>query len=418
MKLSPDIVDEVSSVVRESRAVPLPGGHGVWFSDTHKRFGRLSNFPGLEARCYVCLALLGDGDGEQRWNPKEWWPHATSWFNLYCPEIALRLDAPRWAYLLAALYQIVEQWCDRSDTRHHLIAFAADCYKRAEERLRQITRVSKPSGTFVSVSAVNFGEAILPPDGRWAEVLSECHSSRSDTVELLLFMHVLHSKLGLAQHSMDQRYSTRTPFYLQLQALLAQQYAIPSALHGTAKRIADAMSQTALLGSPGSSSVSCNELAARLPACFQLAKPTSQPPSRAMLERQTQADTICRDKLLIVYDLASVVADLAIDIFKSGGIEGPLFRAGAYDYLHSLVRYGPKMVSGGPADSNVLVASHPDDARTICSDKPITRSFADRMRSGLLVEPARERCRADLDIAITQSTIALHTNAINVESRP
>lgn len=402
MKLDSAIIDEICDVIRASGAVPLPGGHGVWFSEVRSRFAELPGAPGVEARCYVCLTLLGDGDGEQRWNPKEWWPHALSWFDIYCPQIGERLNGLRWAYLLASMHAVAVRWCDTNPEHRHLVAYITDCSRRAEERLRQITRTAKLGTFLVSAPVGVTGEAITAPDGRWQMAATALAGNDADAAEMLHFMHILHSKLGLAQHSMDQRYSTRIPFYLQLKGVLEHGLGLPQSLLNSASRIAKAMAKTALLAPSASTSAGLDDFAARLPACFHTASANSQAPSRAMIERCLQtAHVNVRERLLAAYDLATIVADLAMDIFRSGGMDGPAFRIGAYDYLHSLVRYGPKM--GDDAKSEKPPQAAPD--RSVIIGKPMTRSFAERMRSGLLVEPAREHCMADLGITISAASI-------------
>jgi hypothetical protein len=402
MKLDSDTVDEISAVLRASGAVPIPGGHGVWFPDIRSRFPALASAPGVEARCYICLTLLGDGDGEQRWNPKEWWPHSFAWFSIFCPAIAERLDGPHWAYLLAAMRSVAEQWCAIDSDRRHLTAFIVDCHRRAEERLRQITRTAKANGRLSSVTAGRIGEEISAPDARWAMAATALSGTDAEAVEMLHFMHILHSGLGVAQHSMDQRYSTRMPYYFQLQEILEKGLGVPQSLLEPASRIAAAMGRTALLVPVGQPSVALDGLAAQLPACFQTASAHTHRPSRAMIGRRLQSAPVARDRLLAAYDLAIIVADLAMDFFRSGGVDGPAFRVGAYDYLHSLIRYGPK-IADGREDGELRPATVDHSPPT---GRPMTRSFAERMRGGLLVEPARERCSLDLGIIISAAAIA------------
>lgn len=403
MRLCAELVSETANVVRNSGSVPFPGGHGVWFPDFRSRYSQVTGVPKLEARCYVGLILLGDGDGEQRWNPKEWWPHALVWFDLYCPDIASRLDGPRWAYLLAAMLQVVESWLERQPEHRHLIAFAADCHGRAEERLRQMTRGKQAKDSLFSFPVRTSGFVVGESDERWRSVADEFDGPNAAVAEMLFFMHVLHSQLGVAQHSLDERYATRVPFYRQLQRILEQGTGLSNALRDTARRVSKAMSTTALLATDGAAASPRALLSERLPECFQVAHHLSRPPPRALLELQLAYAPAARDRLLLVHDLGTAVADLIIDIFRSGGTDGPAFRPGSYDYLHSLIRYGPKMY-----EEHVKRSAQPFGANAVFeksahSGVPMTRSFAERMRSGLLVDPARKCLALDLGQEISDS---------------
>jgi hypothetical protein len=94
-----------------------------------------------------------------------------------------------------------------------------------------------------------------------------------------------------------------------------------------------------------------------------------------------------------VHDLAVATADLAMDFFRAGGEQDPGFRQSAYDYLHSLVRYGPKMFDQLSALGSLPPVEPAAEADHPASGRPMTRAFAERMRSGLLAGPAREQLR-------------------------
>ena len=160
---------------------------------------------------------------------------------------------------------------------------------------------------------------------------------------MLHFLFVLHSQLGVAQHSVDERYATRVPFYSQLQQILERGTGLTNALQEAATRIARAMAMTVLLARSAENGLANADLMARLPASFQIAHHLSRSPPRALIELRLAEAPIARARLLAAYDLGMAVADLAMDIFRSGGMDGPAFRPSAYDYLHSLIRYGPKM---------------------------------------------------------------------------
>jgi hypothetical protein len=399
MKISKDLVLEVAQAIRLSQAVPLPGGHGVWFSDFRARHPALSSTPIVEARCYVCLALLGDGEGEQRWNPKEWWPHAMAWFDIYCPELAVRLDAPRWAYLLAAMLSVVQSGLKRQSHFRHLSAFANDCYGRAQERLRQMTRDSKAKSGLSALPEKPVGFKIEKADKWWGAALEELDGPFGQRTEMSFFMFILHSSLGIGQHSMEERYSTRLPFYGQLKAILQEGTLLADVMSGQAQRVSDQMATTALLGKASKPMEANPEPPKKLPACFQLANYLSRCPPRALIEIRLETVPDQRDRLLLTYDLALAAADMIMDIFRSGAIEGPAFRPSAYDYLHSLIRYGPKMYDE-EARRGTLPSDDPElQDWPAPSAVPMTRSFAERMRSGLLVGPARTRLNEDVNQA-------------------
>ena len=401
MRLSTELINETAAAVRNSRSVPLPGGHGVWFPDVRRRYPQLASAPELEARCYVVLALLGDGEGEQRWNPKEWWPHALIWFDLYCPEHGHRLAKQRWAYLLAALLQITKSWLSNQPECEDLITAASYFHDRAEERLHQMTRGKQLHGSLSALSLTPPGFAIDQPDARWRRAGEELVGPQAETAEMLHFLHVLHSQLGVAQHSPDERYATRTPFYQRLQHILQQGTGLPDDLHASAQRIAQALSATVLLAKDPASARPAAPLANALPDCFQIAHHLTRCPPRTLIEAQLAHAPLARDRLMLAYDLGMAVADLGMDIFHSGATKGPAFRPGAYDYLHSLVRYGPKM-AGEQAKRGALGSAMPKvPDRPLITGMPMTRAFAERMRGGLLAEPARARLSADLGQEIT-----------------
>jgi hypothetical protein len=392
MKLSLDLIAEIANVLRESCSAPLPGGHGVWFPEVRSRYPHFTSAAETGVRCYICLALLGDGEGEQRWNPKEWWPHALAWFDIYCPEIANRLDGPRWAYLLAAMLQVVEAWLKTQSEHRHLAAYVTDCHARAEGRLRDMTR---GKGKLSSIPTKPVGAKVEGQDERWQMAGGVLGGPNAQRAEMLYFLYILHCKLGVAQHSLDERFSTRISFYSQLREILEQGIGLSELLWEAGARIAQALSETLLVSDAEESSFSTTELAARLPACFQLSHHFSESPPRKLIEMQLAYAPPLRDRLLAAHDLAEAVADLAMNIFYSGMRGDPAFRTGAYYYLHSLIRYGPKMyeeqVKRGTLPAGEIVT--PD--KSMLAGVPMTRSFAERMRSGLLVEPARERLASD-----------------------
>ncbi|WP_026150017.1 hypothetical protein [Sphingobium xenophagum] len=356
----------------------------------------MANAPKLEARCYVVLALLGDGEGEQRWNPKEWWPHALIWFDLYCPELGRRLAKQRWAYLLAAYLQITKNWLLKQPEGKDLITTASYFHDRAKERLDQMTRGKQLRSSLSALSPAPPGFAVDQPDVRWRRAGEELVGPQAETVEMLHFLHVLHSQLGVAQHSPDERYATRTPFYQQVQQILQQGTGLPDDLHAGAQRLAQALSATVLLAKDPALARPRAALANALPDCFQIAHHLTRCPPRTLIEAQLAHDPIARDKLMCAYDLGLAVADLAMDIFHSGAIKGPAFRPGAYDYLHSLVRYGPKMAGEQAKRSALRSAMSEVPDRPLLTGMPMTRAFAERMRGGLLAEPARAHLSTDL----------------------
>lgn len=401
MKLSAEFVTETANALRHARSVPVPGGHGVWFPEVRRRYPPLASAPELEARCYVVLALLGDGEGEQRWNPKEWWPHALIWFDLYCPELGRRFAKQRWVYLLAALLQIAKSWLSKQPECEDLITTASYFHDRAEERLHQMTRGKQLHSSLSALLLVQPGFAVDHPDARWRRAGEELVGPQAETAEMLHFLHVLHSQLGVAQHSPDERYATRTPFYQQVQRILQQGTGLPDDLHPSAQRIAQALSATVLLAKDPAYARPIAPLANALPDCFQIAHHLTQCPPRTLIEAQLAHEPLARDRLMLAYDLGMAVADLAMDIFLSGTTKSPAFRPGAYDYLHSLVRYGPKM-AGEQAKRGALRSAMPEvPDRPSITGMPMTRAFAERMRVGLLAEPARARLSADLGQEIT-----------------
>lgn len=401
MKLCNQLIGEVAFVVEESNSVPLPGGHGVWFPDVPRLRILPNGAPAAVARAYVCLVLLGDGEGEQRWNPKEWWPHALAWFDVYCPEIGSRLDGPRWAYLLAGLLHIVEKWSGQVSDRMHLKSFAEECHNRAVERLTPMTRRGQTAGFLSAAMLIPSGNTVGRTESEWRVASDELLGLHSAYVEMLYFMNVLHSGLGVAQHALDERYSSRLPFYRPLLRLLTQDTSLAEGLHESARRIGRALAETPLLTPAGTESPINAALVARLPACFQLANYRTRPPSRAHIKLRLANAPVARDTLLAAHDLAEAVADLLMDILRSGADDDSNFKPPAYDYLHSIVRYGPKMYED-QANRGTLPGVEPSMmAQPLPTGVPMTRSFAERMRSGLLVNPARERLSADFGDSIS-----------------
>lgn len=397
MRLSNELIIETLTAVRNSRSVILPGGHGVWFPDVRRRYPQLANAPKLEARCYVVLALLGDGEGEQRWNPKEWWPHALIWFDLYCPELGHRLAKQRWAYLLAAYLQITKNWLSKQPEGEDLITAASYFHDRAVDRLNQMLRGKQLHGSLSALSFAPPGFVDDEPDERWRRAGHELMGPQAETVEMLHFLHVLHSQLGVAQHSPDERYATRTPFYQQVQQILQQSTGLPDDMHASAQRIAKALSGTVLLARDQAWARSTAPLADALPDCFKIARHLTRCPPRTLIEAHLAHAPLARDKLVFAYDLGMAVADLAMDIFYSGAIKGPAFSSGAYDYLHSLVRYGPKMADVQAKIGTLRSAIPEVPDRSEITGMPMTRAFAERMRGGLLAEPARAHLSANLE---------------------
>ena len=125
-----------------------------------------------------------------------------------------------------------------------------------------------------------------------------------------------------------------------------------------------------------------------MPSCFQPASFYTAAPLRALIELRFAKDRDAADRLRDVHDLALAVADLAMDFLRSGGADSAAFRNSDYDYMHNVVRDGPRVFReqakrSAPAPVEAGLSDAPVSVR------PMTRNFAERMALGTLSGPAR-----------------------------
>lgn len=399
VRLDGNLVSKIGSILIETAAIPLPGGQGVWFAENRRLKPRQLTPAEPFIRCYVCLALLGDGEGEQRWNPKEWWPHANAWFDIYCPGLGHNLDAPRWAYLLAAMHEAARNFCSAANSRRHLVPFVDDCKKRALERLKPMSQRSDENEILTFIPARKNSDLSNEVDLSWQFAEQTLNGSGSIRAEMLYFLYVLHASLGVAQHSLDVKYSSRKLFYDRLIAVLERPDLLAPTHREIALRLATALSKTALMSQGVEQPIIDGPLAARLPSCFQLATCRCRPPLRELSAAKFPADSVARRRLIAAHDLAIAVADLAMDFFRSGEKITTSFFPESYRYLHSLIRYGPALLQevlhSEPCKQDDLAAE-----QSTVIGVPMTRAFARRMGANMLAKPARERA-ADLLLALS-----------------
>ncbi len=320
MNLDADSVRKVAAALEKSKAVPLPGGHGVYFGRVLAMCPHRPGVPGVAERCYVALASLGDAEEKGKWNRKEWLPHAESWFDVHGGHLAREIDTlgagQRWEYLLAGMALVVRQSIGHGGFDKMHLAESADLESKARERLQSLTRGDgAPRG--VPLGGHGAAGVQVPPSmpvtDAWRFAAQALCSADSDRVLMLYFMYTLHSSLGMPQPELDEPYSTRKRVYGQLKAILEEGSIASCRLRPASLRVAAALGTTPMLNEAGQKPPWTARLSAQLPSCFREAHLRSRPPIRALVEAQLHGDPEAVTLLLSAHDLAEAVADLVLD---------------------------------------------------------------------------------------------------------
>lgn len=418
MNLDAPTVNRIADVITKTGAVPFPGGHGVHFNDVRQRHRHVADQPGAEARCYVALALLGEEDSDERWNRKEWLPHSAAWFDVYGLDLASRLDAPRWRYLLAGMFTVLERWAGERVSRKHLLPDILECYRLARDRLGAMHRRVGEGGVLCVVGGALPGVRNLPAGTRWDTAAAELCGPDAASVQMLYFMHVLHSSLGVPQHTVDETYPQRLQFYSQLRTILESGGGRTCELCEAGLRIAEALASTAVLNRRGKPSISRATLAASLPSCFQPADEHTRPPLRAAVAARLEHNIAAQQRLLAAHDLAETIADLLMDVVRAGRREVPVFRKSDYGYLLSLIRDGRRRYAAQVMRGALVPSEEDITGPAPVGPRVMSKGFAERMMTDRLVEPARSRLALLADeISWTSRTTSERCAICHVEGR-
>ena len=407
-------VEAVAKAMSRSGAVPLPGGHGAWFPELRSFAVHKERQDDTAARCYVCLKLLGERVGEDvdyapsrveggqssnqdRWNRSAWLPHAEAWFDTYCSELVKKIDKPKWAYVLAAMEQIFRDWTSHNRRSECLIPLLEEYHKTARKRISEMTGYAARKGRLSAMLRVAAGSPVTNADERWQRVIRELEGPRPSRIEMLYFLHVLHSSLGLQQHSLDEKYrEPRKPFYENLRLRLSKPCEENCALCEAGARIAKSLESTIILERLGQDSQTVGELQRDLPPCFQLANYLTRAPLRAQLSLRLASHPEARAALIVVHDLAVAIADLAMDqlcVQDSGKLPNFGFKLTDYGYFHSTIKH-QKVVYDTQMRKGSLAPVETDMADSApVHIRPMNRSFAERMIEEKLAHPSQEHLR-------------------------
>lgn len=407
MDRSQETLHAIAQAMIRSGAVPLPGGHGAWFPDLRRTSAHRDIQTDTAVRCFICLSLLGERAGEgveyapgapgygqsepqERWNCKEWLPHAGAWFDSYCPDLIPELDQPRWACLLDAMLLIFTQWVAKNQRCKDLLPHAQSCHRTARKRLQEMTRYAAKKGRLSACLVAPAGTLITRLDERWQNVVREMEGPNASRIEMLYFLHVFHSSLGIHQHSLDVRYGKpRRPFYERLKKRLETSCDNGCSLCAAGNRIARSLETTVLLEHPNYECVIVGELQRELPPCFQFANYLTRPPLREQVRRRLEGHPGASQSLLAAHDLALVMADLVMDFLSASEMSGCGFTSSDYGYFDSLIKdrervYKDQLKKGAIAK----VEPGMTDTSPI-SSRPLNRRFTERMIADFLIPQVR-----------------------------
>jgi hypothetical protein len=345
MTLKEDWVRLVASALKDAGAVPLPGGHGVYFTRVLAMCSSRAGMPGVAERCYIALAALGDAEERGKWNRKEWLPHVGAWFDVHCKSVGLRIDAAdsgyRWQYLLAGMLLVVKE-SGKSAFGHTRVSESADLRSKAHERLLRLTRGKIDVGGIPLAGQGAAGTRVSPPQQvseAW-QLAMQALCDDTDRVRMLYFMYVLHSSLGMPQPELDKAYPTRKRAYGRLKAILAEGSITSCNLRAAAFKVAAALDTTPMLHDVEEVSPWTAQCSARLPSCFREAHRKSRPPVRALVAVQVEKSPAAGRVLKEAHDLAEAVADLVLDPVRAGRPGFTSFGPSHYRLFYSQVLYG------------------------------------------------------------------------------
>lgn len=375
MDLNSGWVEAVAKALEISKAVPLPGGHGVYFWWVSAMCPDRPGVPGVAERCYVALAALGDEEDTGKWNRKEWLPHAETWFDIHGGPLTREIDAlgfgQRWQYLLAGMAQLVRE----GGFGNLIISESRDLESKARERLLSLARGNgSPIGLPLSGHGAAGAQVSLPSQvtDKWRFAAHALCGDESDRVQMLYFMYTLHSSLGMPQPELDKPYSTRKQVYGTLKSILEDGEIANCRLRSVGLRVATALGTTPMLNESGEQPPWTARLAAKLPSCFQAAHIRSRPPIREQVKAQLEGHTEATQLLMEVHDLAEAIADLLLDPVRANRRKLEKFTFDPYPHytlFRSLVldgdrRYAQLEFRGElPPDDDVVKQSGPSTAR-------------------------------------------------------
>jgi len=400
MNLNPSLLAKVVEVLRSSGAVPMPGGHGVVVPGVRLRDDIVQE-PGVAERCFVCLCLLANGDlaeldsdptgetarqfGERRLErrtARHWAPFAKAWFDLYGPALAPEVGRLRLRYLLDAMAEVAQDWLSADEERRDRKAVFTEWCKVARRRVADFETGGNAPGIVWEPRADPVGMRVPVGNPSWGRAVVALSDDRATQAQAMYFLHVLHSTLGVAQHSPDKHMAARREFYGRLRAIL-QAVGTECSLCQHAQGIANALGAMAMLNPPGEVQSANTDLASDLPECFQPASPDSRPPERDLAAAALEAAPLARDRLLAAHDLAEAVVDLLMDPLRKDmqrrDARGPpCFTPGSYSYLAHQAKDERRRFAA--ASGPQLRSDAVDDAPSLT--RPMSRRFAEWMEEG------------------------------------
>ena len=393
------LIDLVAELIKTSRSVPLPGGHGVRFPEIREGLpappapfcALYRAAPGDEVRAYVCLALLGKratararqaaphatsqsyfGPGGEKWNGSQWLIYATDWFEQRSVDLKRQgrtedvdrlepIEKPhRWRYLLHALERLAASCAGL--TRVQLDFVRNEWLSWGESRLEGL--LYKWKGHIVPPLLLpRLGIVLTAADPQWktADALLSGEHPDAALVQALYFMHVLHARAGVWQVDPDDdsAYGSRKDFYLHLLELLRHSDAC-TCHRDTASSVAGALERLGLFSN--SRTDVAGRLTPELPSCFSPYKGAAVPhlaDTTSLVDNPTS-----KRRLEEAHHLAAVVADLLLDPLhvRPRSSAAPGFTVDDYTFLESRTRHRQRTLRND-AELNIDPESHEQQFR-------------------------------------------------------
>lgn len=299
----------------------MPTGQGVLFAGQRETCSRLAVFPGTVARCYVCIALLGDVQAEDHTHRSAWLPHAELWFDVHAPRLAEQLKDRCWSYLLAAMLQVVEKCLEGRDGCNTLLHEIRDCESNARAKILHLLQ-QRPAARSISSAHARGVPRVLARDPRWDAVAAALRGPPAPRVVALYFLSTLHASLGVAQADPDRAHASPRTFHRRLAQVVRGIWAADCKLCVVGAQVAQGMSGLMVMHESAEDGVPVTPLIAMLPAGFAPAGRDSRPYLRAAVRQWLGSDGSAA--LLAAHDLAEAVADTLLDPLRNGraGVAG------------------------------------------------------------------------------------------------
>lgn len=327
-------ITAVAQALEADRHVPMPGGHGQLHCNERDALPAYRDAPGVAPRCAVVLGVMGDIASlsvvEQMVLLGDWHLRVLDWFvcrpRLNMLPIAIP-DKPR--VMLRAMASLVESWAARQTVHpppmaEQAVARAHECCDRA---CRRPFLNAQPSELMPWHGQALAAWSAEP--AQWETARRELSGAWPGHALTLLFLHLLHARLGLHQPSPDDM---RVPpvgyaFYARLESFLTE-IRCDDELRHLAEDIAAVLRQTALLRGMDRT-LSMKRFIERLPGCF---KPYQRGPLPHLGFVGAMMGNVEPARLLAgTARLATLVADALIDpLHVRPGPDTPAFGSRSY----------------------------------------------------------------------------------------